>query len=125
MKNMTWHKQYSLLVNGFFIIFITLVSLLTPSAMAFFGGVSISMINAVIYLIILNRHLRHPSSYPAETLAVIVKTTVIRFFLVGILLVSLLTHTELMAATVLLGFVTGQIFFAINQLIMVSKNNGK
>lgn len=100
-----------------------LISLQFP--LAFCIGLGISFVSIGIYSIMQARHLGRVPNYPAQALVVVISTTIARFSIVGAALVWVLTQTALSATTVLLGFVVGQVFFLINQLITVAKNDGK
>lgn len=117
-------KQNLLIISGF-IVFCFVTTFTVTSAIAFWSGLGISLINAGIYWGMLARHLKRIPVYPAQALVVVVTTTIMRFLVVSALLIGLLTQTALSSTTILLGFVAGQIFFWIYQLKTVSTNNGK
>lgn len=125
MKNILNQRNKNILLWVVFFILLVVVSLSLKSANALLMGVGISFINAGIYWAMHFRHIVRVPDYPAQALMVVVSTTVVRFILVGALLIWALTKTTLTPTSVLLGFVLGQIFFLVNQLIVVAKNNGK
>lgn len=123
-KIITSQSKRNLFIFVSFVCFVTLM-MLVKFPLAFCIGLGISFVSTCVYLIMQARHLRRVPDYPAQALVVVISTMIVRFFIIGAALAWVLTQTALSATTVLLGFVVGQVFFLINQLIMVAKNNGK
>lgn len=117
--------KYRILLWTLGLTAITWVSLLTDDKTAYFLGFSVSLINALLAVFFRWWYGRKIPRYSGQTLAIVVQTVVIRFVTVGALLIYSFKWLELTPKSIILGFVIGQIFFLINQLITVVKNDGK
>lgn len=108
----------------FFIILITFMGILLDSWNSLIYGAALSLLNVGIQKSTFWYHKRRVSRYPAQALVVVISNTITRFFIVGSLLIWGFSSLNLDAKNLLLGFVSGQLFFLIHQLL-VAKNNGK
>lgn len=85
-------------------------------------GLLISVLNAIIYYGFYFYHKRLISRYPMQALVVVASSTVVRFLVIGGLLVLCFHNPNLTAKTLVLGFVLGQLFFLIHHLMVASNN---
>lgn len=98
---------------------------LVESKQAFAYGILVSFVNAVLYYGFYWRHRRRIATYPEQALVVVVSSTVTRFALVGCSLILGWVNLQLQPESLILGFVLGQIFYLLNQLITVKTSHGK
>ncbi len=85
-------------------------------------GLLISLCNTGIYYGLCFYHKRLISRYPMQALVVVASSTVVRFLLIGGLLVLCFQQANLTAKALVLGFVLGQLFFLIHHLMVASSN---
>ncbi len=85
-------------------------------------GLLISLCNTGIYYGFYFYHKRLISRYPMQALVVVASSTVVRFLLIGGLLVLCFHNSNLTAKTLVLGFVLGQLFFLIHHLMVAASN---
>ncbi|MGY0398361.1 MAG: ATP synthase subunit I [Ostreibacterium sp.] len=108
-----------------FIMLFTVLAISLSNHLAFFYGTVISLCNIALYYAFFVQHKGRVARYPEQALVIVVTTTSIRFLLVGSLLIVAFTTMKLEAQSILLGFVLGQLFFLIHQLVMVVEKDGK
>lgn len=106
------------------VILMISLSVTLLKAEAFGYGVLVSALNTVLYFFYYQHYRHKVATYPNQALVVVVVMMVMRFALVGGLLLAGFEYLALAAKPLLLGFVLGQLFFLINQL-MVVKSYGK
>ncbi len=111
------------------ILFFEVLLVLFISVVAFFVnqlgfgyGLLISLFNAGIYYGFYFYHRRLVSRYPMQALVIVVCSTIVRFLIIGGLLVLCFHNPNLTAKTLVLGFVLGQLFFLIHHLMVASNN---
>ncbi len=85
-------------------------------------GLLISLVNVVLYYGFYAYHSGRVSRYPAQALVVVISSTLVRFLLIGGLLVLVLQNLDVVAKPLFLGFVLGQLFFLIHHLLVVTNN---
>lgn len=88
-------------------------------------GLFVSLINTGIALGVYYLKRKQIPRYPAQALVIVISTTLMRFMIIGGLLIYGFTRFGGIPEPLLLGFVIGQIFFLINQLITVVTSDGK
>ncbi len=108
---------------GFFFVLVIFVFLLFAGYTSFVVGLFISMVSLVIHYMFYFYYKNKVSSCASQTLLVFVKSVVIRFFLVGCLLILAFQNPNLAAKPLLIGFILGQIFF--NSSLIGRVNNVK
>ena len=110
-----------------FIVFIFLIlalGFLIDNGVSFFYGAVVSWANIALHYGVFNVQKKRLSRYQSQALVVMVSSTVTRFFIMGSLLALGFRNSYLEAVPLLLGFVLGQLFFLIHQLLVVT-DNGK
>lgn len=115
LQRLTWLALFIGTLSG---------SLLTDMS-GFLYGVAVSMTGLGIYYGFYRCHRRRVSAYPGQALVVVISSTVVRFVLLGLLLVYGWVYLHLQPESLILGFVLGQFFYLINQFITVKTSHGK
>lgn len=112
----------NLLYFEIIVVFGVAVWALLNKHLDFCYGLLISLVNVVLYYGFYAYHSGRVSRYPAQALVVVISSTLVRFLLIGGLLVLVLQNLDVVAKPLFLGFVLGQLFFLIHHLLVVTNN---
>lgn len=99
--------------------------LLVDEKNAYLYGCFTGLVNIAVALGVYYLKRKQVPRYPAQALVIVISTTLMRFLIVGSLLVYGFTRIGLTPEPLLIGFVLGQIFFLIHQLVTVKIGYGK
>lgn len=112
----------NLLFFGVFFMLFTVAGWFLADWYALVIGGLISLVNAGVYYGFYFYHKHRVSQYPAQALVVVINSTVVRFLLIGGLLILAYKETSLAANSLLLGFILGQLFFLIHHFLVKTNN---
>lgn len=118
MHRLPWIIWLVFFISAVFFSFLT-------NVYGFVYGAVVSLVNVSLYYGFYWRHRRRVPAYSGQALTVVISSTVTRFFFVGLLLVLGWEKLNLEPKSLILGFVLGQIFYLVNQLITVRIHHGK
>lgn len=97
----------------------------TIDQVALFYGTAVGLVNLSMSYGLYWWHRQRIAKYQAQALVLVVRSMVFRWFAVCGLLVFGLRQMDDAPTVVLVGFVIGQLFYLINQLIRVATQHGK
>lgn len=110
-----------LFIGIFFMSFVMAGALLTNWKTLSYGML-ISLFNVSLYYGFYIYHKKSVSRYPAQALVVVISSMIIRFLLVGSLLILAFQNDVSTAKPLIVGFILGQVFFLIYHLTVVTND---
>lgn len=118
LKNYRAVKLHGL--NILFNVIVFFIALyFVPARMAFCYGVMVALVNLLLLYVFYYWYRRRVARYLGQGLVVMTQTVVVRFFVVGCLLVVGFYQLAFSPFSLVLGFVLGQVFYLLNQLVRV------